>query len=352
MSSAKQVTSSAFETSASERLQAFLVSQGMNGATIVPLTPDASTRNYFRIPWNKEKAVAAVYPEPFDPEFHPYLDVTRLFLDNRIPVPEIYAVDGQSGIIVQEDLGDRQLFKVYEELHEDDCEEYKERAVNLIAQIQKATGEAFERHSIASRLAFDEAKLSWELDFFMDHFFGSLRKETLRHAEAAELKAELNDISAELSARPRVLCHRDFHAANLMVDKNNQLRVVDHQDARMGPVTYDLVSFLLDRRFEPPSLAELRAYRLFLLEERRLLGLDALDPDEFAREFRLMTIQRGLKAVGTFSYQTAVCGRGQVYEQFIQPTLTIVLQAADWLDRFPALRRMLRERVTKLEQGN
>ena len=90
-----------------------------------------------------------------------------------------------------------------------------------------------------------------------------------------------------------------------MVDQDNRLRIVDHQDARMGPVTYDLVSFLLDRRTEPPSLAELRAYRLLLLEERRLLGLEALDPDEIATEFRLMTIQRGLKAIGTFSYQTA-----------------------------------------------
>jgi len=92
---------------------------------------------------------------------------------------------------------------------------------------------------------------------------------------------------------------------------------VDHQDARMGPASYDLVSFLLDRRPSLPSLAELRGYRLFFLEERRLLGFDALDPDEFAREFRLMTIQRGLKATGTFSYQTAVCGRGAAYKDFI-----------------------------------
>jgi aminoglycoside/choline kinase family phosphotransferase len=345
MSSAKQVTTSAFDLSTSERLLKFLEGQGIRNKLIVPLTPDASTRNYFRIPWKKGKAVAAVYPEPFDPDFHPYLDVTRLFLESGIPVPEIYAVDGQSGVIVQEDLGDRQLFRVYEAAPKDECDEYKERAINLIAQIQKATETAFERQSIASRLAFDEPKLSWELDFFLEHYFGSLRSETLRHAEAAELKAELNDIAAELAARPRVLCHRDFHAANLMVDENNRLRVVDHQDARMGPVTYDLVSFLLDRRSEPPSLAELRAYRLFLLEQRRLLGLGALDPDEVAQEFRLMTIQRGLKAAGTFSYQTAVCNRGGVYEQFIQPTLCIVLQAADWLDRFPALRRMIRERT-------
>jgi aminoglycoside/choline kinase family phosphotransferase len=345
MSSAKQVTTSAFDLSASERLLKFLEGQGSNSKLIVPLTPDASTRNYFRIPWKKGKAVAAVYPEPFDPDFHPYLDVTRLFLEGGIPVPEIYAVDGQSGVIVQEDLGDRQLFRVYEATPKEQCDEYKERAVNLIAQIQKATEIAFERQSIASRLAFDEPKLSWELDFFVEHYFGSLRSETLRHAEAAELKAELNDIASELAARPRVLCHRDFHAANLMVDENDRLRVVDHQDARLGPVTYDLVSFLLDRRSEPPSLAELRAYRLFLLEQRRLLGLEALDPDEVAQEFRLMAIQRGLKATGTFSYQTAVCNRGSAYEQFIQPTLCIVLQAAEWLDRFPALRRMIRERT-------
>lgn len=345
MSSAKQVTSSPFELSASDRLLEFLGKHGIKGKLIVPLTPDASTRSYFRIPWKKGMAVAAVYPEPFDPEIHPYLDVTRLFLDSSIPVPEIYAVDGESGLIIQEDLGDRQLFQVYEEAAREECEEYKERAVNLIAQIQNATDAAHQKQSIASRLAFDEPKLSWELDFFVDHFFGSLRSEKLRHAEAAELKAELNDISAELSVRPRVLCHRDFHAANLMVDGKDRLRIVDHQDARMGPVTYDLVSFLLDRRLEPPSFAELRAYRLLLLEERRLLGLSALDPDEVAKEFRLMTIQRGLKAIGTFSYQTAVCGRSATYEHYINPTLLIVLQAADWLDRFPALRSMLRQRV-------
>jgi aminoglycoside/choline kinase family phosphotransferase len=121
--------------------------------------------------------------------------------------------------------------------------------------------------------------------------------------------------------------------------------VVDHQDARMGPASYDLVSFLLDRQPCLPSLAELRDYRLFFLEERRLLGLSAIDPDDFALEFRLMTIQRGLKATGTFSYQTAVSGRAAFYQHFIQPTLQIVLQAVEWLDRFPALRRMLRERI-------
>ena len=345
MSAPKPVISNAFESSASDRLARFITQQGIASKEVIPLTPDASTRKYYRIGWKKRTAVAAVYPEPFDPEFHPYLDVTRLFLDCGIPVPEIYAVDGNAGIIVQEDLGDQQLFQVYENESDEQCDEYKERAIALIAKIQNATERAYETQSISSRLAFDEAKLSWELDFFFDHYFGSLRGESLRHAEVAELKAELNDIAAELAAVPRVLCHRDYHASNLMIDSRKRIRIVDHQDARMGPASYDLVSFLLDRQPCPPSLAELRAHRLFFLEQRRLTGLGAIDPDDFALEFRLMTIQRGLKATGTFSYQTAVCGRASVYQHFIQPTLEIVLQAAEWLERFPTLRRMLKERV-------
>jgi|ERR1051326_307914 aminoglycoside/choline kinase family phosphotransferase len=346
MSSAIQMTAGVFSKSARERITSYVAKRRTARASeIVALTPDASTREYFRIPWDNGSAVAAVYPEAFDPAVHPYLDVTHLFREAALPVPEVYDIDGPGGIIVQEDLGDRQLCTVFETASDEDRDALLEEAIEIIAQIQAATQIAFRRDSIASRLAFDEPKLSWELNFFFEHYFGSLRGERLTHGETAELKVELNDIAAELAACPRVLCHRDYHTANLMVDKGRRIRIVDHQDARMGPASYDLVSLLLDRQPEPPSLAELRSHRLFFLEARRRRGLEAIDPDDLAKEFRLMAIQRGLKATGTFSYQTAVCGRGAFYEKHIRPTLTIVLQAAEWLERFPVLRRMITERI-------
>jgi len=346
MSSVIQTTSTAFTASARERLEAYLAGRfGARYKNITALTPDASTREYFRIPWDKGNAVAAVYPEPFDASVHPYLDVTRLFGDCNLPVPEVYDVDADAGIIVQEDLGSRQLCQVFETATDEERESLLEQATDIIARIQAATATAFERDSIASRLAFDEAKLSWELNFFFKHYFGSYRKETLTHGQEAELKAELNDVAAELSACPRVLCHRDYHTANLMLDPQNRVRVVDHQDARMGPASYDLVSLLLDRQPGPPSLAEVRSHRLFFLDTRRPYGLEPIDPDDFSKEFRLMTIQRGLKAVGTFSCQTAVYGRGLFYERHIHPTFLIVLQAAEWLERFPVLQRMIKERI-------
>ncbi|MCA1634434.1 MAG: phosphotransferase [Acidobacteria bacterium] len=340
-----QITAHAFQTPARERLAAYVAGARVGDEEIVPLTPDASTREYFRIPWKRKTAIVAVYPEPFDPEIHPFLDVTRLFQEAQLPVPAIFDVDPLNGIIVQEDFGDRQLRRFFEAATEDEREALVEQAIGLIADIQGATQLASERNSIASRLAFDEAKLSWELDFFFEHFFKSLRKEELKHGEEAELRAELNDIAADLAARPRVLCHRDFHSSNLMVDAEKRLRIIDYQDARMGPASYDLVSLLLDRQTALPSLAEVRERRLFFLEERRNRGLEALDPDEFACEFRLMTVQRCLKAAGTFSYQTAVAGRGEVYAQFIKPMLRVVVQATELLDRFPALQATLGTRA-------
>src|SRR6266566_4747478 len=346
MSSAIQTSPNAFTKSARNRLTSYLAKRKTaRKSEIVALTPDASTREYFRVPWDQGTAVAAVYPEPFDPDVQPYLDVTNLFLECELPVPKVHDVDGAAGIIVQEDLGDNQLGKVFETASNEECETLLEQAIEIIARIQSATPLAFERDSISSRLAFDEAKLAWELNFFFEHYFGSLRRETLRHAEAAELKAELNDIAAELSARPRVLCHRDYHSFNLMLDKHDRLRIVDHQDARMGPASYDLVSLLLDRVLAMPPLAEVRERRLFLLAARDRLGLQPYDPDEFAREFRLMTVQRCLKACGTFSYQTGVRGRVDPYAQFVEPMLSITLQAAEWLERFPVLRKMINERI-------
>src|ERR1044072_2067549 len=346
MCSAIKAMSTGFADSAQARLEKYLANRGTKDTNrIVPLPPDASTRVYFRVPWKRSTAVAAVYPEAFDETVQPYLDVSRLFLECKLPVPDVYEVDGSLEVILQEDLGDNQLCHVLETVTEDEREALLEKSIEIIARIQAATAKAFERDSICSHLAFDEPKLAWELNYFFEHYFTSLRKETLTHGQAAELKSELNDIAAESSACPRVLCHRDSHSANLLVDKRGDIRVVDHQDARMGPASYDLVSLLTDRQPEPPSLCEVREYRLFFLEARRQLGLPAIDPDDFCKEFRLMTIQRGLKAIGTFSYQTAVCGRGAFYEKHIRPTLMVVLQAAEWLERFPVLQRMINERM-------
>jgi aminoglycoside/choline kinase family phosphotransferase len=322
-----------------ERLQNFLKKAGLP-EDVEPLTPDASTREYFRIDWHGATAIACVYSEVFVPEEHPYLDVTNLFRTAGLPVAEVYAFDGQAGVIVHEDFGNTILRDVLMVSDEKTREDYLNRAIALIAGVQAATPRAYEMNSIASRLAFDFEKLSWELDFFTTHYFETLRHTPLSEAEGAGLKLELDDVAQELAGRARVLTHRDFHAANLMLDNARALRIIDHQDARIGTTSYDLVSLLLDRVTELPTPEWLAGKRRQFLDERERLGLEKIDEEEFTFEFRLQTIQRCLKAIGTFSYQSAT--RGKTYFlPYIGPMFQIVLRAAENLDKFPVLRDII-----------
>jgi len=138
----------------------------------------------------------------------------------------------------------------------------------------------------------------------------------------------------------KVLCHRDFHAANLMLDHENRLRIIDHQDARIGSPAYDLVSLLLDRITEMPEPDWLAAKRNLLIRYRQELGLALISEDDFTYEFRLQTVQRCLKAAGTFSFQSA--NRGKTYFiPFIKPMFRVVLRTLEDLNRFPFLRKTL-----------
>jgi aminoglycoside/choline kinase family phosphotransferase len=213
-------------------------------------------------------------------------------------------------------------------------------ALTLIAKIQAATPMAFQLDSIASRLRFDTEKLLWELEFFKTHYFTTYKGDGLTNDEDATLTAEFRELSQELESRARVLCHRDFHAANLMMDSDYRLRIIDHQDARIGSVAYDLVSFLLDRVTEPPSAEWLAEKRREFLRQREYVGLEPIDEIAFAEEFRLQTIQRCLKAIGTFSFQSV--NRGKTYfVPFIQPMFLIVLRALENLDRFPTMKKVI-----------
>ncbi len=274
---------------------------------------------------------------------HSYLDVTALFLANDLPVAQIYQFDEDSGIVVQEDFGNRILRDV---LHQSDetRDALLDQAIRLIAKIQAATGAAYQTNSIASRLRFDEAKLLWELNFFKTHYFETFRKTKLSEDDDENLNFEFTELARTLSDGARVLCHRDFHAANLMLDAENKLRIIDHQDARIGTTSYDLVSLLLDRVLELPPAEWLAAKKQLFLDERRKLDLSAVDAKEFESEFQLQTIQRCLKAVGTFSYQSV--NRGKTYfVPFIKPMLEIVLQAAQKSQNFINLQRIIEKEI-------
>jgi hypothetical protein len=155
------------------------------------------------------------------------------------------------------------------------------------------------------------------------------------------LDAELGAMVQELAAMPRVLCHRDYHSRNLMW-RNGELYIIDFQDARLGPDTYDLVSLLRDSYVDISSreVDELIAYFLALSGRT---GTTA----NFRVRFDLMALQRNLKALGTFGYQTTT-RRNPVYIQYIPRTLQYARENLIKYERFTRLRELLASAIIEL----
>ena len=330
------------------RIDRFLTDSGLHGAKVVPLTGDASDRRYFRVLQREGPSqVLAVHPDAIQFDRLPFVNVARLFAALPVPVPRILGHSDTLGIIALEDLGDVTLQAHLGAASPAEHRALYRQAVMLIDAMQRRGAEMESARYLPYGVAFDVEKLMWELQFFAKHFLEGYRGIALTAAVREALASELRSIAEDLAADRRVLCHRDYHSRNLMLH-HGSLYIIDFQDARMGPDTYDLVSLLRDSYVDltEHDVEDLIAFFL-ALRSRVDGGASAADESEFRRRFDLMAVQRNLKALGTFGFQTISRGN-PVYIQYIPRTLNYVRANLERYARFGRLRDLLAEHVDEL----
>jgi aminoglycoside/choline kinase family phosphotransferase len=274
--------------------------------------------------------VLALYSASFDVRSLPFVNVATLLSRMPVPVPSVFGHADDLGVLALQDLGDVTLQAHLGAASRAEHAALYRQAVALIAEMQRRGQDLASPEFLPYGIAFDVDKLTWELDFFTKHFLEAYRGVTLSEPERDALRGEFAVLVRELAAEPRVLCHRDYHSRNLMLHES-QLYIIDFQDARLGPDTYDLVSLLRDSYVDLPeqTVDELMAYFLALKG-------NAGSEKEFRNRFDVMALQRNLKALGTFGYQTTA-RRNPVYIQYIPRTLRYVRNN---LARQPRFERM------------
>ena len=309
---------------------------------VVPLTGDASDRRYFRVlPRDGESFVLAVYAAPFEYSSLPFVNVASLFSALPLPVPRILGEAADLGVLALEDLGDVTLQAHVGTGPEPIHAALYRQAVGFIEAMQRRGAELENPKYVSYGIAFDVEKLMWELDFFVKHFLEGYRGVALGASAREALRAECVTIAEELAGEHRVLCHRDYHSRNLML-RQHSLCIIDFQDARMGPDTYDLASLLRDSYVDigTDSVDDYLAYFLMLSGRHG-------ETSAFRRRFDLMALQRNLKALGTFGYQT-IARQNPVYIQYIPRTLRCARENLVKYPRFARLHEILSAHVPEL----
>jgi N-acetylmuramate 1-kinase len=323
------------------RIDGYLTRSGLAPRTlsVVPLTGDASDRRYFRVLLpDSASIVLSLHATPFEFESLPFVNVARLLEKMPVPIPRVLGHADDLGVLALEDLGDVTLQAHLGAATPAEHAALYRQSVALIATLQRRGAELASAEFLPYGVAFDAEKLAWEMDFFVRHFLEAYRGVLLAVDAREALRREFAVLVETLASEPRVLCHRDYHSRNLMLH-DGKLYIIDFQDARMGPDTYDLVSLLRDSYVDLPesTVDELVAYFLALKGESG-------EADAFRHRFDLMALQRNLKALGTFGYQTTG-RRNPVYIQYIPRTLRYVRNNLDLLPQFGRLRDLLATHV-------
>jgi aminoglycoside/choline kinase family phosphotransferase len=280
-------------------IQAFLKSTlESEDFKVYSLAGDASNRRYYRVVLDQQSWVLMRW-DAFDVENYPFLSVLNHFAKAGVHVPDVIAMDPHQGLVLLEDLGDLTLERKFWEnqSHEASMDFYK-MAVDEIVQIHhKAT--ATPGHCTAFNIKFDTEKFLWEMNYGKDNLIEGVLKYKLNPHAALELQKVFTDICSRLDQEPKKIAHRDYHSRNLMI-KLNAMKVIDFQDARLGPIQYDLVSLFKDSYVNMNDEMALSLMDYYLDSSKEFLP-KSFSRAQFDEIYELQSIQRCFKACGSFA---------------------------------------------------
>lgn len=293
-------------------LAAFLEQHGHGRAQRVFMAGDASTRRYERIETAQGPLILMDWPpRPIAQDSHKararlsgsvgdFRAVAAYLRRCGLSAPEVFAEDGENGLLLLEDFGPRALTHFLDEA-DPACPVFYFEAVLALAKLYHAAdadppegaGRVFDRP-----VSFDLAVMLAELQRFIDWHAPS--HAPLSDAALADWKEVWGQLAARLEAmRMRnVMMLRDVHSPNLhwLATRQGIGRVgfIDIQDAIAGHPAYDVVSLLQDARRDLPPDYEARFKALYVAET-------GLDGGDFEAAYHILGAQRNLRILGTFA---------------------------------------------------
>jgi aminoglycoside/choline kinase family phosphotransferase len=309
-------------------LESFLGKNLKGDFKIFPLAGDASNRRYYRVVMDQHSWVLMRW-EPFDPKNYPFLSVLEHFKKNGVKVPNVISYDSEAGLVLLEDLGDLTLERKFlESQNQEGSIVFYKMAIDELIKIHYRANDD-KSDCTAFKIKFDTEKFLWEMNYGKDNLLLGVLGFKMSDSVASEVQKVFTDICSKLDQEPKRIAHRDYHSRNLMI-KLEDMRVIDFQDARLGPIQYDLVSLFKDSYVDmnDSMVQTLMNYYLELAHSH----LDKnFSLNHFQHIYELQSVQRCFKACGSFASFFHQRGDRR-YLKYLPSTLKRVLKS---LNNFP-----------------
>jgi len=266
-------------------IQTWLESIGWSDWSIKVASADASFRNYYRLR-KEDKTYILMDSSLLLDSLPPFVNMNERLSAVNVRAPRIIVKNMELGYLILEDFGSTHYLDIL------DKENYQKLYTKAIDEIIK-----MQQSNTSDLPAYDKEFLHFEMELMQEWYLDKYLQISINQQENKIIKDTLEHIANVVLEQPQsVFVHRDFHSRNIMLTPKDDIGIIDFQDARVGAITYDLVSLLKDCYVEWDK-EEVNKLALYY---RDSVGLD-VDDATFIRWFDFMGLQRHIKVLGIFA---------------------------------------------------
>ena len=259
------------------------------------ISGDASFREFYRLKKGKKSSIIVKSEKEKFKNLITYIVVNNILKKHNIKAPKLISNHYKNDIIEISDLGEKSFYDFIKK-KKNKLGDYK-KLIKIIIKLQRIKLKKKYRFGefIVSFQNYTVKNLHKESDLFFDWYLKYYFKISNLHNVKKVLKKELNKIYKKLYFKNETFVHRDFHASNVMRQKNS-LGLIDSQDAIKGNPLYDVASLIDDVRIKLPLNLQIKLFKFYHLNSH----LRNTTFNKLKNDFEILSVQRNLKILGIF----------------------------------------------------
>ncbi len=259
------------------------------------ISGDASFREFYRLQKGKNTSIIVQAKKEKLKNLITYIVVNKILAKYKIYAPKLITNHYEHNIIEITDFGQKSFYNSIIK-KKNKFKDYKD-LIKIIIKLQNIKLQQnyrlgkfkinFQNYSLKN--------LHKESDLFFDWYLKYCFKSSKLKKIKDIIKNELTKIYKKLYFHNNTFVHRDFHASNIMINKN-KLGLIDSQDAIIGNPLYDVASLIDDVRIKLPSNLQEKLLNFYYNKSK----FKKEKYKNLKNDFEILSVQRNLKILGIF----------------------------------------------------
>ena len=218
--------------------------------SLIKIQGDASFRKFFRKQKNNSSSIIVFAKKEKIKNLLVYDAINKILIKNKILAPNLYKENYRKNYIEIQDFGNETIFKKLNKNRNNKLSYFK-KIIDLLNKIQLIKSKNIKNFKNKNYKIpkYNKKILIKETNLFCDWYAKNHLSKSSKDGFSKDFKKIIKNLTRNLKLKNIFFVHRDFHISNLML-VNNQVGVIDSQNAVIGNRAYDLASLIDDVRLK------------------------------------------------------------------------------------------------------